>query len=143
MKNRKSILVLTPRFPYPVIGGDRLRIFEICKELSKNYDLTLASLCESKSEVEYDLPEDGVFKNVHRVYLPKWKSYLNCIVALPQDKPLQVAYYSSLKFRRLVNKLSESHNIILPHLIRTADYAKNLENKKSSRNDRCYFYELL
>ncbi|WP_274057497.1 glycosyltransferase family 4 protein [Vibrio parahaemolyticus] len=130
MKNRKSILVLTPRFPYPVIGGDRLRIFEICKELSKNYDLTLASLCESKSEVEYDLPEDGVFKNVHRVYLPKWKSYLNCIVALPQDKPLQVAYYSSLKFRRLVNKLSESHNIILPHLIRTADYAKNLENKK-------------
>ncbi|HAP1461403.1 TPA: glycosyl transferase family 1, partial [Escherichia coli] len=44
--NKKQILVLTPRFPFPVIGGDRLRIYKICKELSKHYDLTLLSLCD-------------------------------------------------------------------------------------------------
>ena len=47
--NKKQILVLTPRFPFPVIGGDRLRIYKICKELSKHYDLTLLSLCDKRS----------------------------------------------------------------------------------------------
>ncbi|MEZ9418191.1 glycosyl transferase family 1, partial [Vibrio sp. 10N.286.49.E1] len=63
---KKKILVLTPRYPYPVIGGDRLRIFEICRELSKNYSLTLLSLCETQSEMEMDTPSDGVFSSIHR-----------------------------------------------------------------------------
>ncbi|RJJ96522.1 glycosyl transferase family 1, partial [Escherichia coli] len=49
--NKKQILVLTPRFPFPVIGGDRLRIYKICKELSKHYDLTLLSLCDKREEL--------------------------------------------------------------------------------------------
>ncbi|KGK23181.1 glycosyl transferase family 1 [Vibrio navarrensis] len=130
MLNRKRILVLTPRFPYPVIGGDRLRIYEVCKELSKSYDLTLVSLCESKTEVTCNVPNDGVFKAVHRVYLPKWKSYLNCLLSLPTSKPLQVAYYQSSKFKNLVNDLAKQHDMVLPHLIRTAEYAKSLNMKK-------------
>ncbi|QEO44550.1 glycosyltransferase family 4 protein [Vibrio tarriae] len=130
MKSRKKILVLTPRFPYPVIGGDRLRIFEICRELSGKYEVTLASLCETQSEMEYIIPNDGVFSSVHRVLLPKWKSYLNCLSALPTRTPLQVAYYSSSKFAKLVITLSKDHDLVLPHLIRTADYAKDLDVKK-------------
>lgn len=125
-----KILVLTPRFPYPVIGGDRLRIYELCKELSKVHDLTLLSLCESEKEMELVLPDDGVFKEVHRVYLPRWQSYLNCVFALPTLKPLQVAYYQSPKFKKLVNKLSSDHEMVLPHLIRTAEYVKTLDVKK-------------
>ncbi|WP_421312036.1 glycosyltransferase family 4 protein [Aeromonas veronii] len=130
MTNRKKILILTPRFPYPVIGGDRLRIYEVCKELSKSYDLTLVSLCENQFEMSYEVPKDKVFKNVYRVYLPKWKSYLNCFLSLPTSQPLQVAYYKSREVRSLVDDLSKSHDMILPHLIRTAEYAKNLDVKK-------------
>ncbi|WP_261857301.1 glycosyltransferase family 4 protein [Photobacterium sanguinicancri] len=130
MKNKKKILVITPRFPYPVVGGDRLRIFQICKELSKDYTVNLISLCESQSEMEYTLPNDGVFNEVHRFILPKWKSYLNCLIALPGRKPLQVAYYYSRKFRQLVEELASSHDIVIPHLIRTAEYAKDLNVKK-------------
>lgn len=126
----KKILVLTPRFPYPVIGGDRLRIFELCKELSKYYEITLLSLCESQLEMDFDIPSDSVFKHVHRVYLPKWKSILNCILALPTKKPLQVAYYHSDKFNKTVKSISSSHDLVIPHLIRTAEYAKNLDVKK-------------
>ncbi|MFQ2235986.1 glycosyltransferase family 4 protein [Aeromonas dhakensis] len=130
MPNRKKILILTPRFPYPVIGGDRLRIYEVCKELSKSYDLTLVSLCENQFEMSYAVPKDEVFKNVYRVFLPKWKSYLNCLFSLPISKPLQVAYYQSRKFRSLVEELSINHDMVLPHLIRTAEYVKNLDVKK-------------
>ncbi|MFQ2076617.1 glycosyltransferase family 4 protein [Aeromonas veronii] len=126
----KKLLVVTPRFPYPVIGGDRLRIYEICKELSKHYELTLASLCENQFEMSYSVPKNEIFKNVHRVYLPKWKSYLNCLLSIPTSQPLQVAYYQSREFRCLINTLSKSHDMVLPHLIRTAEYAKNLDVKK-------------
>ncbi|OOE62362.1 glycosyltransferase family 4 protein [Salinivibrio kushneri] len=126
----KTILVLTPRFPYPVIGGDRLRIYELCKELSKKYRITLVSLCDSHQELHMEIPDDGVFKDVHRIYLPRWRSYLNCILALPTKKPLQIAYYHSKKFARLVETLAEKHDVIIPHLIRAAEYAKNLDNRK-------------
>ncbi|CAH7142297.1 Glycosyl transferase family 1 [Vibrio chagasii] len=127
---KKKILVLTPRYPYPVIGGDRLRIFEICRELSKKYSVTLLSLCETQTEMEMENPSDGVFSSVYKVFLPKWKSYLNCLLALPTTKPLQVAYYNSSEFSKLVNELSLEHDLVLPHLIRMADYAKNLNGPK-------------
>lgn len=127
---KKRILIITPRFPYPVIGGDRLRIYEICRELSKTYSLTLASLCETREEMSYLIPDDNVFSNIHRVYLPKWNSYLNCMAAIPIQKPLQVAYYNSRKFDQLVKKLAQNHDLVLPHLVRMADYAKDLPNKK-------------
>lgn len=117
-----KILVLTPRFPYPVIGGDRLRIYHICKELSKTYDLTLLSLCESKEELDMAIPNDGVFKQVERILLPKWRSYLNCILSLPTSKPLQVAYYSSKNFKIKLSELIHSHDLALSHLIRTGHY---------------------
>jgi len=126
----KKILVLTPRFPYPVIGGDRLRIYEMCKELSKSYPLTLLTLCESQYEMELSPPEDGVFSEIHRIFMPKYRSYINCIMALPSDTPLQVAYYRSSKFDKVLNELYQEHDLILSHLIRVADYVKNLQIPK-------------
>lgn len=122
MKNRK-LLVLTPRFPYPVIGGDRLRIYEVCKALSKEYELTLLSLCETKEEMSMALPNDGIFTRVERIYLPKWQSFLNCLFALPTRTPLQVAYYRSGKFRASFKKLASMHDVVFCHLIRTTEYA--------------------
>ncbi len=126
----KKILIITPRFPYPVIGGDRLRIYELCRELSKTYKLTLLSLCETKNEMILETPNDGVFSEIHRVLLPKLNSYVNCLLALPTQRPLQVAYYKSNQFKKLSEKLAKEHDLVLPHLIRVADYVKNLPNKK-------------
>jgi glycosyltransferase involved in cell wall biosynthesis len=126
---KKKILVLTPRFPYPVIGGDRLRIYYICKELSKTYDLTLLSLCETQIEMEMDI-QDGVFGRIERILLPKWKSYLNCLFALPTSKPLQVAYYSSHLFQKKLESLIPSHDFALAHLIRTGHYLKDISIPK-------------
>lgn len=129
MTNSPKILVLTPRFPYPVIGGDRLRIYEICKELSKTFRLTLLSLCETKDEISLKLPDDGVFSEVHRVFLPRWRSALNCIAALPSNRPLQIAYYSSSEFSQRVKQLARSNDAVFAHLIRTGDYIIPLSNR--------------
>ncbi len=121
---KKSLLILTPRFPYPVIGGDRLRIYYVCKELSKNFDLTLLSLCDKKSDLNLPV-NDHVFKDIHRVYLPKWHSYLNTLIALPTKTPLQLAYYKSRKFKKIIDKFLPSHDGVLAHLIRTGQYIES------------------
>ena len=53
----------------------------LCKELSKKYDLILLSLCDQPLELEINI-NDSVFKEIHRVYLPKYKSYYNVLKAL-------------------------------------------------------------
>ncbi len=121
---RPKLLVLTPRFPFPVIGGDRLRIYNICKELSRLYQITLLSLCETPDEMLIDVSDDNVFSRIERVYLPKWKSYLNCIMALPTKIPLQVAYYTSTDFKNKVNMLLGEHDLVLAHLIRSGHYLR-------------------
>lgn len=126
----KKILVLTPRFPYPVIGGDRLRIYEICKELSKFYFITLASFCETKEELNFELPDDGVFSSVHRYHLPKWRSVFNATLSLPTNIPLQVAYYRSSGFKKMVDELISNHDLVIPHLVRMADYVKSSDIPK-------------
>ena len=126
----KKILIVTPRFPYPVIGGDRLRIFEICRELSKTYSLTLLSLCETYDEYDWIIPDDGVFNTVERVYLSKKRSYFNSLCALATTKPLQVAYYNSFEFSKKIKKLSSTHDLVIGHLIRVAPYMENLSIPK-------------
>lgn len=120
----KKLLILTPRFPYPVIGGDRLRIYQLCKALSNHYELTLLSLCESKFEMEMELP-DNVFSHVHRVYFPKWKSYLSTLLAIPTRTPLQVAYYRCSAFDKELKRLLSQHDATVSHLIRVGDYLIN------------------
>ena len=126
----KKLLVLAPRFPYPVIGGDKLRIYHLCRVLSRHYSLTLLSLCETEEELHAELPDDGVFDRVERVYLPRWRSYVNTLLALPTRTPLQVAYYRSGSFAAAVSRLLPSHDGALVHLVRCAEYVRRSDKPR-------------
>lgn len=123
---RPRIVVLTPRFPYPVVGGDRLRIFKICEVLSREFDLSLVSLCESSSEMRFVIPNDGVFTSVDRILMPRWRSWFNCALALFSGTPLQVAYYRSRRFDQVARSISRGAQVVLAHLIRTAEAAQGI-----------------
>jgi glycosyltransferase involved in cell wall biosynthesis len=128
--DKKRLLVMTPRLPYPVIGGDRLRIYQVCKALSSRFSLTLLSLCETSEELDLEIPADGVFDRVERVLLTKTQSYLNTLAAIPTSTPLQVAYYRSAEFQRAVDRLVPAHDGVLSHLIRCAEYVRHVETPK-------------
>jgi glycosyltransferase involved in cell wall biosynthesis len=118
---KRRLLVLTPRYPYPAIGGDRVRILHLCRALAAQFRLTLLSLCESKEELVHE-PQDGLFESIHRVFLPRWQSWLHTLLALPGEQPLQLAYYKSNRYRRAVRDLIPQHDAVLAHLIRTGQY---------------------
>ena len=129
-QKKKRLLILTPRFPYPVVGGDRLRIFQVSKALSQRFSLTLLSLCDTRSELNMSLPIDGVFDRVERVYLPRPRSYFNTLSALVNNTPFQIAYYRSAAFAQAVDRLLPEHDGVLSHLIRCAEYVKNTSKPK-------------
>lgn len=126
----RKLLILTPRFPYPVVGGDRLRIYHICRSLSTRYQLTLLSLCDSQDEMDMPLIDDGVFCHIERIYLPKWKSWLSCGFALLGKMPLQIAYYHHDGFRRRAIELMSENDGVLAHLIRVGDMIKGVRGVK-------------
>lgn len=127
---KKKLIVVSSRFPYPVVGGDRLRIFHLCKALSKSYDLTLICLCEKRSELEFIIPIDNVFKRIERIFHSRWSSWISCFFALPTSTPLQVAYYRSSLLAKIIHDVSGEHDAILVHLIRTAESVKNIKLPK-------------
>ncbi|MEK7888709.1 glycosyltransferase [Burkholderia contaminans] len=129
-RDKKKLLVLTPRFPYPVIGGDKLRIYHLCRMLSRHYSLTLLSLCETDEELHAELPDDGVFDRVERVLLSRRRSYVNTLLALPTRTPLQVAYYRSRAFAAAVSRLLPAHDGVFVHLVRCAEYVRKSDKPR-------------
>ena len=109
-----------------MIGGDRLRIHRLIRELAPYHDFTLVTFCRSRRERDAPLPADGLFKAVHRIVLPYWRSVTNTLGALATGEPLQVAFYRSAEFRATVEALAPSHDAVLAHLVRTAEYARDL-----------------
>lgn len=120
---RQRLLLLCPRWPYPVRGGDKVRIWNLAKALSQHFQVTLLTFCRFKHEMTCEVPLDGVFTEVHRVYLPSWRSRIQAALAVLGDKPLQVAYYESPEFQRKVHQLLPRHDLLCCHLIRMAQYA--------------------
>lgn len=122
MTDRPRLLVLAPRFPYPPLAGGTQILLNILRALD-GWDLTLLSFCASSEEMAF-VPSDGLFRDIHKVPLPKWKSVRNVLVALPSRTPLQIAYYCSAEFRTKVDELLPRHDIVLAHLIRTGQYVQ-------------------
>lgn len=127
---KRRILVLTPRLPYPPIGGDRLRIYQICRYLSRHFDLSLLSMCESEAEMEAPVPDDGVFTSVERVFHPRNKRVAGVIAAVPSRVPLQVGYFRNREFSDRLSELAPLHDALFAHLIRTASYITDYQIPK-------------
>ena len=72
---RKNILFLTARFPFPLIGGDRIKSFHLLKHLSKKHDITLISCIHGEAptpERLKPLTELGI--KVHTVTVTPFKN---------------------------------------------------------------------
>jgi hypothetical protein len=70
-----KILFLTSRFPYPPYGGDKLRVFNFIKFLSRKHEIHLISFIESENEKKYLAEMEKYCKRIEIVLLSPGKSY--------------------------------------------------------------------
>lgn len=129
-KPKKRLIIVSYRYPYPSFGGDKLRIHNIAKRMSSDYSVSLLCLTDIKA-VARSLPcHPNIYEEIECIYLPKWRSYLNCVIALFTGVPLQVAYYNSGCFKAALDSKLRQSDVVLAHLVRTGHYLIGSETPK-------------
>ena len=95
-----KILVLLPRFPYPLDKGDKLRAYHQIVELSKQHEIYLFAL--SHHRVKHDDYDhlNTYCTAVNYIQLYWWESAWGILSAFLAGKPLQLGYWSSRRARR-------------------------------------------
>lgn len=128
-----NILIITPRIPYPPFRGDKLKIFNISKNLSRNNSVTILTFYRNDRQMA-DIPKlekNGI--KVELVRLSVFESLFQFFLAFLNLLPFQVAWYKSSKMKKKVGEMINQNNydVVYYHLIRSAQYICN--NRKNSQ----------
>lgn len=95
-----KILVLLPRFPYPLDKGDKLRAYHQIVELAKRHEIYLFAL--SHTQVRHDDYDHlhTYCTGVEFVRIRWWESAWGIAKAFFSGRPLQLGYWTSTRARR-------------------------------------------
>lgn len=131
---RVRILALTPRLPYPPVGGDKLRAYEFIARLAAKNDVHLISFLESPAEAEHARALEARHPElkVEWVMQTPWRSRLHTLIGVASSLPLQVHYYRSARMRALVrDRLAEGRfDAAYVHLLRMAQYVEHAKLRR-------------
>lgn len=111
-----KILFLANRVPYPPYRGDKLKIFNLARRLKDKHELHLLTFAQNQEDLSYKTELEKVFKEVHFIYLPKWKSAINCLSAPWKNEPLQVLYFQSSELRKKLDSVLATHKFDAVHV---------------------------
>ncbi|MDQ3021724.1 MAG: glycosyltransferase [Bacteroidota bacterium] len=127
-----NILFVANRFPYPPYRGDKLKIFNLAKQLSKRHNLFLITFIQDKNDYKYINELKNYFDEIRVVYLPKYKSILNCLFNFFSSSPLQIKYFQTGEFQEMLNRFINENNIDVIHTqhLRMSQYTYNLPGIK-------------
>lgn len=135
MSNTKklNILFLTPRFPYPLIGGDRLKAYHTISYLAKSHNVTVISFYQGDSiPHEYVKAIEDLGAKIRVIKLSPIRAALSSLVRNNPLNPLEINYYTQPQFREAVlEEISNSKiDLAISFFMRTAEYIKNNTNIK-------------
>jgi glycosyltransferase involved in cell wall biosynthesis len=125
-----NILIITPRIPFPPYRGDKLKIFNIAKILSKKNKVTILTFKRSfRQEAEIEELKALGF-NIITIRLTLIESLFRAFWAIFSNTPFQVAWYQSSKMKKKVLQISSENDVVYYHLVRSAQYLKDRNDKK-------------
>ena len=135
-----NILFLLPRYPFPLIGGDRVKPYHIIKHLASEHNVTLVTFFQGKKftdSLRNSVQKLGV--ELHVIPLNPINSGLNSSLRLLSKKPLEILYYEEKAYHNKVSKLIDEKNFDLgfSFFMRTAEYLKNVEMPKILMAEDC------
>jgi len=122
----KKLLFIFFRPPFPAIGGDKIRMLQNLKLLSKHYNVDVLFLNEEITNEKVILEIKKYATNAFSFDLNRKKFYLNTLKGLLLNKnPLQVNYFYHNKVQQWINNNIENYDIAFCNTIRTSEYVKN------------------
>ena len=126
------IIVVLPRFPYPLEKGDKLRAYHQLRTLSQNHELYLVALADELPTEEAIAKIRPFCKEIHVVKLSFLSKCWNILRAFFKGIPFQCGYFYKKEAQNVIQGLVErvKPDRIYCQLIRTAEYVKHLSIKK-------------
>ena len=116
-----KILVVLPRFPYPLDKGDKLRAYHQIVELAKRHEVYVFAL--SHSEVRRDDYDHltAVATAVRTVRIRWWESAWGVLKAFLTGQPLQLGYWTSGRARRAFHRWEQQlrPDVVYCQMVRT------------------------
>jgi sugar transferase (PEP-CTERM/EpsH1 system associated) len=124
----KKILIISYRFPYPLIDGSRIRIYNIGKILAKKYQADLLAINEGKIAIEHIKEMENIFnKVIPYSFNPIWFK-LNTLKGLFSKNSLQIYYHYFKKVQEWINQHYTEYDLIFCVHIRMTKYLRKITN---------------
>ena len=126
------ILVVLPRFPYPLEKGDKLRAYYQIKELSKRNEIYLFCVSHSRVQPEHLEQLKPFCKDICIVKSPKLVNYKNVIRNFLHTKSLQIGYWDSTKARKAYKAFERKvqPDVLYNQMVRTMVYVARSQYPK-------------
>lgn len=127
-----KILIILPRFPYPLEKGDKLRAYNQIRYLSENNEVYLFAL--SHHSVEETAVEEmrHYCKEIRVARLSRLKGMLRVVRNFFSVRSLQIGYWDDTCARRHFRKFEEEVNpdVIFAQMVRTMKYVAHSQRPK-------------
>ena len=98
----KKILLITPRYPYPVLGGDKDRFVGIAKTLSKKNKIDI--ICAS-NKYHYKNYQDNLAHKIKIFKINFFCRIFYSIFFLFKANPIQISFYYSKTLKVYIQKI--------------------------------------
>lgn len=107
----QSLLFLAHRIPYPPNKGDKIRSFNLLKQLTQDYRVYLGAFIDDLDDGHHASTLQGMCQEVYLAHLKprlrKWKSLSGLIAG----EPLSLPYYRDSRMQSWVDQKLEQNNI--------------------------------
>src|SRR5450432_2632458 len=112
----KNILMLTPYLPYPPVSGGRSRTYNLVKQLTRDYKITL--MCFGRPEEKaFDISPLRELCDVTVINRASSPGTLKAaLLSLSSVKPITMRLYSSAEFRQRVKQFLAEQDCDLIHV---------------------------
>jgi sugar transferase (PEP-CTERM/EpsH1 system associated) len=124
-----NLCFVTPRFPYPTVRGDQVRTYHQIRTLSERHRITLVAGYDRLPNTAARTEMERWCERIETVPLGGFPALFRLAGgALTTRLPLQVLYYASPAFHRVLARTLATQHYDLVHasLIRTAPYVMNI-----------------
>jgi glycosyltransferase involved in cell wall biosynthesis len=133
IRPRLRILFCAVRFPFPLIGGDRVKPYHLLRHLASYHDVTLLTFhhgSEAPPEKVQAMEELGV--DVVSIPLHPLRSGLRCLTNAVNDLPLEIQFYQDAEYARTLKRLLKEKNVdvAMGFFMRAGEYLRDVEVPK-------------
>lgn len=116
-----KILVVLPRFPYPLEKGDKLRAYHQIVELSKRHEIYLFAVTHTKVTDEQLAALSPICKEIRVVHLNRLVCWINIVRNWFSSKSLQMGYWNTAHSKRVCRNFAREvkPDVVYNQMVRT------------------------